>query len=372
MSAERYEVQHRDQRALTDELRPEARIVQGTGGEWIVLGHDEVVAAAMDPETFSSAVSSHLQLPNGLDGDEHRRFRALIDRYLGHERMTELEPAIREVSDELVAGLEPGATVDAVDGLGAVFAVRAMTRWLGWPAELHDRLIAWTRENTSASASGDRTRTAKVAEDFDEIIMSVVGPRRADPAIDDVTAQLIRDDFLGRELRDDEIVSILRNWTAGDLSSMALCIGVIVEGLARMPQLVARMRDGSDAEAEAIINELLRIDDPFVSNRRVTTCPVTLGGADLPAEARVHLNWTSANRDEQKFSGEFDEAAHAEQNLVFGIGPHVCPGKELTLLELRVFFRALLARFSSIDLAGDSERAVTPVGGFASLPVTLA
>lgn len=371
ISDTRYDAHNQDQRELTDTLRPHSRIVRNVRDEWIVLGHDEVVAAATDPEVFSSQVSAHLQLPNGLDGDEHRQFRALIDRYLTHERMVELAPRFAAVADELVAELPAGQRLDAVGDLGATFAVRSMTAWLGWPSSLHGRLVQWVEDNRRASASGEREQTMKVAADFDEIITSVIAPRRADAAIDDVTAELIRDDFLGRPLTDDEIVSILRNWTGGDLGSMALCIGVIVDGLARMPQLADRIREGSDAEADAIMNEILRIDNPFVSNRRITTCPVTLGGVEIPEGARVKLNWTSANRDEAKFGAGFDEVAHADDNLVFGIGPHFCPGEELTMLELRAFFRALLGRFSTIELAGNGTRAVTPVGGYDDLPVIL-
>ena len=53
---------------------------RGTGrnaqGEWVLLRHALVVQAALDHERFSNAVSSHLQIPNGLDGDEHTAYRA--------------------------------------------------------------------------------------------------------------------------------------------------------------------------------------------------------------------------------------------------------------------------------------------------------
>jgi len=76
-----------------------------------------------------------------------------------------------------------------------------------------------------------------------------------------------------KELTEIEIVSILRNWTGGDLSSIALCVGVIIAYLTEHSTLVEQISNASDAEVEAIIDEILRIDNPFVSNRRVTTCP---------------------------------------------------------------------------------------------------
>ena len=156
------------------------------------------------------------------------------------------------------------------------YAVRAMTTWLGWPAELDDTLVAWVADNNAATRSGELARTAEVAERFDAIIRSVVEPLQEHPD-DSVTSRLVHDDSLGRRLEFDEVVSVLRNWTAGDLSSMAYCIGVVLDALIEHPELQDRLRQGvSRREFGAIADEILRADSPFVSNRRVTTCPVQL------------------------------------------------------------------------------------------------
>ena len=76
---------------------------------------------------------------------------------------------------------------------------------------------------------------------------------------------------------------MLRNWTGGDLGSIALCVGVILHYLATNEALQDRLRSGvSDAELDATIDEILRIDDPFLSNRRITTCPVEVAGVRIP------------------------------------------------------------------------------------------
>ena len=177
-------------------------------------------------------------------------------------------------------------------------------------------------------------------------------------------------------MSDAEIVSILRNWTGGDLGSIALCIGVLMHHLAVHPELQDRLRAGiADAELDAVLDEILRIDDPFLSNRRVTTCPLTIGGEALPAAARVKLNWTSANRDEAVFGDPdvVNAQANADRNLVYGIGPHACPGRLLATLEMRIVVRELLAATTSIalDPLQPAERAVSPLGGWARVPVVL-
>lgn len=369
----------RDPRAYADEWRPRHGVVRNVQGEWVLLSHRLVVQAALDPSRFSSAVSSHVHIPNGLDAAEHTAYRQALDGFFTPAALAPLHDRLRRVAAELVASLPRGTGIDAVSEIGARFAVRAQSAWLGWPAELEPRLVAWVAENHAATRSGDSAWTARVAEAFDALIRSVLEPRRAAAAAGgagDVTTELMRTEVGGRRLSDDQIVSVLRNWTGGDLGSIALCVGVLMHGLATQPELQRRLRAGvPDAELDAVIDEILRVDDPFVSNRRITTCPVTIGGVELPQGARVKLNWTSANRDATVFgdADALDPRANAGRNLVYGVGAHACPGRRLATLELRIAVRGLLAATASIALDPQqrAERAVSPVGGWARLPVVL-
>ncbi|MBB1515065.1 cytochrome P450 [Tessaracoccus sp. MC1679] len=368
----------RDLRQYTDQLRPGHPVVRNVRGEWVLLRHADVVRAAEDPATFSSAVSAHVHVPNGLDGDAHRAARQTLDRYFEPDALAPHEPAFREVARSLFAALPRGVPVDAVRDIGFPFAVRAQSAWLGWPASLEAQLLGWMAANHAATRSGDRARTAEVAAEFDAIIRSVLAPRRAlgDDAPDDLTTALLRDEVAGRPFTDEELVSVLRNWTGGDLGSIALCVGVLFAFLADHPELQRRLRSGvSDAEIDATVDEILRIDDPFISNRRRTTCPVDIAGATIPEGAVVKLHWTSANRDAAVFADPdaFDPEGKARRNLVYGTGPHVCPGRPLATLELRIGVQEALAATTWIEWApgGSAEREVAPLGGWAHVPVLL-
>ena len=366
----------RDLRAYTDELRPKHPVVRNVSGEWVLLRHADVVAAALDHDSFSSKVSRHLQVPNGFDGEEHARFREVIARHLSHDALEPLVPVFESVAAQLMAELPRGVVLDAVSDIGAVFAVRVQCAWLGWPGVLESRLLEWMEENHAATRSGDRAWMGDVAEQFDKIILAAILPCRArdGKAPDNVTTRLCREVVEGRLLTEMELVSILRNWTGGDLGSIALCVGVLVAHVAQQPKLVERLRTASDSEVEAVIDEVLRLDDPFVSNRRITTCPVQIGGQDIPSGARIKLNWTSANRDEAVFDNNwFDPERNAAANLVYGIGKHACPGRLLATWELRIALRVLLASVQAVELAPDQhpERQVAPVGGYHRVPVIL-
>ncbi|MGP7960457.1 cytochrome P450 [Sanguibacter sp. A247] len=367
----------RDLRAYTDELRPDHPVVRNDRDEWVLLRHDLVRRAALDPATFSSAASRFRQVPNGLDGAEHAAFRQATDPLLSADALARHVPVFERVARDLVASLPLGAPIDAVGEIGAVFAVRAQSAWLGWPSDVEDRLLAWIGENYAATRSGELARTRQVAEDFDDIIRTVLAGRTPDASPDaDVTDQLLAVSVDGAPIAHDDVVSILRNWTGGDLGSIALCTGVLVAGLLASPGLQARLRQNvSDVELDAIIDELLRRDSPFIGNRRVTTCPVSLDGVEIPAGARVKLHWTSANRDEAVFGDPdvLDAEGNAPHNLVYGIGPHVCPGRTLATIELRTLVRALVdgTRALIADPIDEATREVAPVGGWARVPVVL-
>lgn len=367
----------RDPVAAYDEMRERCPVARGADGAWTLFSHADVTAAALDHETFSNAVSRHLQVPNGFDGPAHTAFRAVVDRYLTRERVAAVEPSVHRVATALVGRLDVPGTVDAVD-LGSRFAVQAQSAWLGWPAELEPELLRWVHDNHAATRSRDRARTAEVARRFDALVRTLVDARReagAD-APDDATTELVRDHVDGRPLTDDEIVSMLRNWTGGDLGSMALCAGVVLTYLADHPDLQDRVRAGvTDRELDAVLDEILRVDDPFVTNRRVVTEPVTVRGRELAAGDRVVLHWTAANRDPRMFGDPdaFEPGVNAPYNLVWGLGKHVCPGRPLATMELRALTRAVLDATTAVEPDPDRprERALPPVGGFAVAPLRL-
>ncbi|MFC5338983.1 cytochrome P450 [Leucobacter denitrificans] len=335
--------------------------------------------AAIDAETFSSAVSRFRAIPNSLDGDEHRTYRDLIDTYFTDEEVAAQEAQCRAHASAIVAGLARGEMVRTVIDIGTTFAVRAQSTWLGWPEDVENDLVTWVNDKRDASREGNDAQLAEIADRFDAIITRVLDASKSgDP--ESVTARLTREQVDGRPLEHEEIVSILRNWTAGDLGSLAACVGVIVHHIATDVALQRYLREllaaADPRQFEDALEEVLRIDNPFVSNRRVTTRDTQIAGVDVPAGTRVHLNWTSANRDSEVFESpdSFNPDANQAQNLVFGIGPHVCPGRALTLMELRVIVSELLNQTDTITMyAGEKPlRERPPASGWAQVPIVLA
>lgn len=358
--------------AAYDALRRRCPVAYSDYLGWTVLKHEDVLRIVLDHETFSNVVSRHLSVPNGMDPPAHTAHRRINERYFTPDRMAAFEPACRRIAGDLVDAVPRGTTVEVMEGFARTFALQAQSAFMGWPQELHEPLRRWTLDNQRATLARDRAAMAAVAVQFDRYIRELLDVRRAagPSAPRDATSELLHERVDGRPLTDEEIVSVIRNWTVGELGTIAASVGILLHHLASNPSLQDALRaDASDLPAA--IDEILRIHPPLIANRRVTTCPVVVGGRRLDAQDPVTVLWASANRDEDVFGDpdEFRLDRDPEDNLLYGAGIHVCPGAPLARLELRVVLEEVLTRTQAIEPAPETTAmyAPYPAGGFSSL-----
>ncbi|MFD4468525.1 cytochrome P450 [Rhodococcus sp. NPDC058505] len=361
-----------DQLASYDAMRARCPIAYDGNDSWTVFGHADTVAIADDPGTYSNEVSRHLQIPNGLDGERHRSLRRIVDGYFTGDRIAAFEPMLRTICAGLVSALPRGVDVDAMADLAEPFANDATCAFMGWPDTLRAPMRDWTEKNRRATLAVDRAAMAAIAVEFDGHIREQLDRRRGRPAADP-TGELLTERVDGRPLTDEEIVSIIRNWTVAELSTIAASAGVVAEFLARHPDVQAVLR-ADPALLDAATDEIQRINSPFVASRRRVTRPADVAGTPVNAGDRVYVVWASANRDPRVFGDpdEFRLDRDRADNLVYGRGVHYCPGAPLARLELRVLFEELLAATTAIAPGGGATvTARYPTGGFTRLSLRL-
>ncbi len=362
----------RDQIRAYDRMRKTCPVAHSDYLGWSLFGHRDVERVLQDHETFSNVVSRHPSVPNGMDPPQHTLYRAMIEPYFAPERIAAFEPVFRRIARDLVAEIGATPSGDVVRDFAEPYAVRVQCGFLGWPDSLHAPLLQWIYRNRAATLARDAAAMAAVALEFDGHIRAQLDLReRAGPAAgDDLTTCLLRQTVEGRRLEHGEIVSILRNWTVGELGTIAACVGIVLHFLAGRPDVQDLLRREPDRRAPAI-EEILRLHGPLVSNRRVTTRAVTLGGRTLPAGERITVMWASANRDGAVFpeAEEYRPGRDQSRNLLYGAGIHVCPGAGLARLQLRIVLDELLAGLAPFALPSGVEpvRAVYPASGFSSL-----
>jgi cytochrome P450 len=328
-----------------------------------------------DPEAFSNVVSRRTSVPNGMDPPEHTRFRRLIEPYFSETEVARFEPVCRSIVESLLEELGASGDVEVMDALARPFAATAQCAFLGWPRELAPALVEWTLNNQQATLEQDRRELARLAGEFQAYVTRALEARRSgDEAGSDTTSRLMRETVYGRRLRDDEIASILRNWTVGEIGTLSASVGILVQAIARHAALQDRLRREPALRPNAI-EEILRWHGPLVDNRRVATRNVTLNGRAIEPGDRVTINWIAANRDPEVFSdpAAIDPERDQAQSLLWGAGLHVCPGARLARMELRVVLDAILEATEHLALVPDAppRPARYPASGFGSVCVRI-
>lgn len=361
-----------DQDAAYDAMRERCPVARSHLLGWSVFRHADVARVVTDHETFANAVSAHRSIPNGLDPPEHGAYRSAIEPFFAPKRMLAHAPVCRRIAAALLASLPPAGTFDCMQDFAVPFALRCQCAFLGWPERMTKPLSGWARRNACAILAADRAELSALAREFGDLVAEVLAPRRAPGVPSDVTTELMETRVNGELLTTDELTSILRNWTVGEIGSLAASIGIVTRHLAEDQALRSKLCE-APALLPRAIDEILRVRGPLVSNRRVVRRDVELGGRLIAAGERVTVMWISANRDERAFDHATEVRLEREGSgsLLYGAGIHACPGAPLARLELQIAVGELIARFRHLELASEppSRRAVYPANGWDVLPV---
>lgn len=341
----------------------------------MILGHSLALEVLADHHTYSNRVSRHLSIPNGFDPPAHTFYRRLIEPFFDGDSMAGFQPHCRAIAADLVGSLPRDTDIEAVSEIGEQLAVRVQTAFMGWPAHFQGRLATWARSNHEATRSRDRDAAARVAVDFADQVGEVLRQRRGlgDGAPDDPTSALMASRIDGRLLEDEEIVSIVRNWTMGEVGTIRASVGIVAHYLATHPDVQDELRARGDRISSAV-DEMLRMNGPLVSNRRVATKDTRLGGCEIAEGDRLTVFWPAVNRDESVFGDpdSFRPEDNAPDNLLYGSGIHVCPGAPLARIQLDIVTSQLLEDDARIELSTKTpEYASHPAGGFSAVWIRL-
>lgn len=360
-----------DQRAAYDEMRERCRVAHSAFMGWSLFRHADIVRVLDDPVTFSSK-SRHLAVPNGMDPPEHARSRAALAPIFADEPMSALESRCRGIAAELARAMASAGTAELLADFAEPLALRTLCAFLGWPEEAWECLGGWTHGNQQAAFDRDPSAGRALAKLLDEHVRMYLQEHRTAGHVDrDVTDVLLSTTIDGERLDDESIVSILRNWVAGE-GTVAGGISLLVLHLATDRRLQDRLREDPSLIPDAV-EEILRADDPLVANRRTTTRSVEIGGRPIGAGEGISLMWVAANRDPGVFHepGMIRLERDASDSLVWGRGIHVCLGAPLARLQMRIALEVLLSHSSRLTIAGEVARSVYPSDGLATFTIRL-
>lgn len=361
------------QRDAYDTMRETCPVARSEFLGWSLFRHRDVDNVLADPKTFSNA-SRYRAVPNGMDPPEHTRYRQAINPFFSREQVAWFEAHARRLANGAVEAAKAQARLEFASEFSGPLCSKMLCAFLGWPEDTWIPILEWTHGNQAVALSRNRERGATLARDLAEIVLAQVRIRReGQPGTrQDLTTQLMEITMDGKVMTDEELVSTLRNWTAGH-GTVAAGLEILMFHLAGNRELQAHLR-GKPHLISAAVDEILRLDGPLVANGRTAIADVKIGDRRIYAGDRLTLMWISANRDPRTFANPEEIRLDRDQsrNLLFGAGIHDCVGAPLARLELTIALDVLLAQTTSITLTGSPpKRSLYPSNGFAELYVSL-
>jgi len=326
---------------------------------WALSRYADVHAALVDHQSFCSSrgltwdtgaaeQAGILPMMVTTDPPAHTKLRALINRGLTPRRVAALEPEIRMVAGEAIAGLQRAGGGDLVRNVAVPVPTAIIGRFLGVPADDRARFREWASavvSGTSGAAFHDEHHRA--ARELYAYFHGLVERRRAHPT-DDLIGSLLVAEVDGSRLSDADVLGFCFNIVVGGIETTT---NLITNGMILL-QTHTEVRRRLAAERELIppaIEEFLRLESPVQGLCRTTTRGVTLHGVTIPAGEKVLLLFGAANRDEREFPDpdRLDIERDAGRHLAFGYGAHYCIGASLARLMGRVAFEELSGRLAN-------------------------
>jgi cytochrome P450 len=342
-------------------------------GYYVVTRYADVEQVFRDPQTYSAAVAQaplapHKPQPSmvSLDEPAHARLRRPATRAFTVKRVNGMAPTIRATTRELLDAVGERASFDLVAALAFPLPANTIFSMMGVPAEDYAQLKRWCGYRAALSwgrpAPDDQVEIARNIADYRRYLREFVD-LKVDDRGDDLTSDLLAiHDEDPERLTLAEIASILFSLSFAGHETTTGLIGNLVRRLledpARWDQVAA-----DPALIPAAVEETLRFDPSVPVWRRVTTRPVSLGGVELPAGAKLFLWLAATGRDPRVFPTPdgFDLGrSNADKHLAFGLGLHYCLGASLGKLEARLALEELTARFPRLRLVEGQQLSFHP------------
>ena len=379
-----------DPHPIFKRLRDEAPVYHNEQyGFWALSRFEDVLAASIDHETFSSSRGTVIELMDRpmanppmifMDPPQHSRFRKLVRRTFTRRSVRQLEGRIRALCRGYLDPFVGSSGFDYVADFGARLPVMVISSLLGVPEEDQEQLRIWS--DLALHREPGETGPSQAAQDASQDMLTYwqrqIDARRRRPG-DDVMSDLIRaeleqGDGTTRRLTDGELYAFYLLISAAGNETVARFLGWAATLLARNPAERAKLVDEPSLAANAV-EEILRYESPSPIQGRFLTRDIELHGRVVPKDSKIALLTASANRDEREFADadRFDVTRQVDRHVALGFGIHFCLGASLARLETRVALEETLLRFPTweIDEEGLEMVHTSTVRGYARVPLRL-
>jgi cytochrome P450 len=346
---------------------------------YAVFQYQDVMNVLKDANTFTSGfilegmgkVWDGLMIL-GMDGEAHRKVRALLQPAFMPENVNKWRPKIDRVArEDFLMPLLPNKKADLME-MGLNFPVRAMYALVGFPEDNPDQynqyavwalsMLAANQLDKAKAEEGRRIAAIAVKSLYDAL-MEQVKRRRAEGATgDDLITRLMNAEYEGHKLDDHEVATFARSLLPAAGETTTRTFSAAMTFLLTVPGLLDRVRNDRNLVPK-LIDEAVRFEPSSTFKVRETSADVQIGDVLIPKGSFVQCMVASANRDETAFENPdvFDIDRRQKPSFGFGFGPHMCIGQFVAKLELNCAINGILDLFPNVRL--DPEQPAPKIEG---------
>ncbi len=328
----------------------------------MILRHEDVRAAAKDWRTFSSDapfrvpipseedVRSMRQLPVEIDPPEHGEYREIVESFFRRAKEPAVIAQVEALVDELLTAALARESIEVVREFALPLQSRALTCLLNVPEREAETWIGWGVHVFREVQPGQ-----KRGEALDTYLRQAFERAAAQPG-DDLFSALQRATFRGRPLTHDEMMGFANLTFAGGRDTIIFTISGIIAHLARHPEALEFLR-ADPSRITLASEEFFRFISPLTHLGRVCPVDTEVHGVPVPANGRVSLCWSSANRDATVFDAPDEARLDRKPNphIAFGFGTHLCLGAPHARLLVRTLLQKLVERVAGITILAAEE-----------------
>jgi cytochrome P450 len=303
-----------------------------------------------------------------LDPPGHARQRRLVSAAFTPKRVAALEPFIRDLAQRFCGERLRDGYADMIGDFAWAFPALVLFRVLGLPETDLVRVKEGARYRGvvifGRASEDEQAHAARELASFWQYAAAMVEARTKSPSDDFVSALVEARDVDGdnEALAPPEVTSIMLMMLFAGHETTTNLLGnsfhrlladrASWEAICREPGLIPNA-----------IEEVLRFDSSVITWRHKAKQAVDIGGVPVPAQAKLLLLLSSANRDPAVFADpdRFDiRRPNAREHLSFGYGVHNCLGAPLARLEARVVLEEVSRRLPTLRLAGNTTLEFPP------------
>jgi cytochrome P450 len=306
-------------------------------------------------------------IPLGLDGEEHRKYRRLLDPIFTAKKVAPLADNIRKAADELIDGFVADGQVEVYRKWCEPLPSSIFLSIMGLPMDslddfLHFKELTLGNETATLSLEEQSVRRAEGAAWFNAYFNAALDERQGEPAPrDDMIGWLLTAEVDGHRLDRDELLGILSLLMIAGLDTVAASLACFLSYFARHPDQRARVVKDPTLWRSAV-EELMRFEAPVIEGSRRTTEDLPLpSGVTIPAGSFIHTSWAAASLDPDVFDDPLtvDLERRPNPHIGFASGFHRCLGSHLARLELAVALEAWHERIPDYRIADGAELVYT-------------